>query len=80
MLNEEIMAYMLSHINSDKHPINKQENNVKKDVSMKEAMEIYNEIINVYKSHNVSYQCACKLSLSLNYAFITGAVELYNKE
>ena len=47
---------------------------------MKEAMEIYNEIINVYKSHNVSYQCACKLSLSLNYAFITGAVELYNKE
>ena len=46
----------------------------------KEALKIFNEIIDIYQKHNVSYQCACRLSIALNEAFMTGAVELYNQE
>ena len=76
MLNEDIMAYMAKNIDKK----NKETNEVKQDVSEKEAMEIYNEIVAIFVKHNVSYQCACRLSLALNEAFLSGAVELYNYE
>lgn len=80
MLNDEIMGYMLSNAYKKSTLHNKQKINVKSDITEKEALEIFNEIVEIYKKHNVSYQCACKLSLALNEAFITGAVELYEQE
>jgi len=81
MLNDETMGFMLSHMKPTKSSLSDTKSvKVKSDVSEKEAMQIYNEIIEIYKKHNVSYQCACKLSLALNHAFMTGAVELYNQE
>lgn len=81
MLNDETMGFMLTHMKPNKFNLTDTKSvKVKSDVSEKEAMQIYNEIIDIYKSHNVSYQCACKLSLALNHAFMTGAVELYNRE
>ena len=76
MLNEDIMAYMTKNIDKK----NKETNEVKQDVSEKEAMEIYNEIVAIFVKHNVSYQCGCRLSLAMNNALLTGAVELYNRE
>lgn len=80
MLSDEIMGYMLSNAHKKYNLSNSKKDIVKPDISEEEALEIFNEIVEIYKSHNVSYQCACRLSIALNEAFMTGAVELYNKE
>lgn len=80
MLNDEIMGYMLTNMYKKNESMNMSHNVVKPDISEKEALEIFNEIVEIYKKHNVSYQCACRLSIALNEAFLTGAVELYNHE
>lgn len=79
MLNEEIMGYMLTNMYK-KAQAAEPVPNIKTDVSEKEAMEIFNELLQVYQQHNVSYQCACRISLAMNEAFMCGAVELYNQE
>lgn len=79
MLTDETMGYML--MNMDKHNSGLRiPEQVKGDVPEKEALEIFNEMIDVLKSHKVSYECACRLSIALSSAFISGAVELYNQE
>ena len=80
MLNDEIMGYMLSNAHKKSHLMDSNHDTIKADITEKEALEIFNEIIEIYKKHNVSYQCACRLSIALNEAFMTGAVELYNNE
>ena len=79
MFSDEVMGYMLSNA----HKLSMMQPHdppVKANISQKEALEIFNELIEVYQRHNVSYQCACRLSMALNEAFITGAVELYRRE
>lgn len=78
MLNDEIMGALLS--NSHKTVNQRIKKDPKPDISQKEALEIYNEVIKIYEKHNVSYQCACRLTIALTEAFITGAVELYRQE
>ena len=80
MLNDEIMGYMLTNAYKKSTLLNSKKNTVKSDITENEALQIFNEIIDVYKKHNVSYQCACRLSIALNEAFMTGAVELYQQE
>ena len=80
MLNNEIMGYMLTNMYKKSESLKTEHNVVKSDITEKEALDIFNEIVEIYKKHNVSYQCACRLSLALNEAFISGAVELYNYE
>ena len=80
MLNDEIMGYMLSNAHKKSHLMDSNHDAIKADITEKEALEIFNEIIEIYKKDNVSYQCACRLSIALNEAFMTGAVELYNNE
>ena len=80
MLNDEIMGYMLTNMYKKSESLKTEYNVVKSDITEKEALDIFNEIVEIYKKHNVSYQCACRLSLALNEAFISGAVELYNYE
>lgn len=80
MLNEEIMGYMLTNAYKKSTLLESKSNSVKSDITEKEALEIYNEILDIYKKHNVSYQCACRLSIALNEAFLSGAVELYRQE
>ena len=79
MFNDEVMGYMLTNAYK-RSQIPKEKNEVKSDISEKEALEIFNEIVEIYKKHNVSYLCACRLSIALNEAFISGAVELYQQE
>lgn len=79
MLNDEIMGALLSN----SHTLARRQKDLPKprpDISEKEALDIFNEIVEIYKKHNVSYQCACRLSMALNEAFITGAVALYEQE
>ena len=80
MLNDEIMGYMLTNMYKKSELLDTKPNTIKPDITEKEALEIFNEIVDIYKKHNVSYQCACRLSLALNEAFLSGAVELYNYE
>ena len=80
MLNDDIMGYMLSNAYKKSHLLDTNHDTVKADITQEEALEIFNEIIDIYQKHNVSYQCACRLSIALNEAFMTGAVELYNQE
>lgn len=80
MLNDETMGYMLSNMYKKSELLDSKRDTIKPDITEKEALEIFNEIVDIYKKHNVSYQCACRLSLALNEAFLTGAVELYNHE
>lgn len=79
MLNENIMGYMLTNAYK-KSCMTNDKPDVKADISEEEALAIFNEIVDIYKKHNVSYQCACRLSIALNEAFMTGAVELYRQE
>ena len=80
MLNDEIMGYMLTNMYKKSELLDTKPDTIKPDITEKEALEIFNEIVEIYKKHNVSYQCACRLSLALNEAFLSGAVELYNYE
>lgn len=80
MLNNEIMGYMLTNMYKKSELLDTKPDTIKSDITEKEALEIFNEIVEIYKKHNVSYQCACRLSLALNEAFLSGAVELYNYE
>lgn len=80
MLNENIMGYMLTNAYKKSTLRDAKSDTIKADITEKEALEIFNEIVEIYKKHNVSYQCACRLSLALNEAFMTGAVELYQQE
>ena len=80
MLSEDIMGYILRNAYNKSTIKDTKPVTVKTDISEQEAFEIYNEILDIYKKHNVSYQCACRLSLALNEAFLSGAVELYRNE
>lgn len=80
MFNDEIMGYMLSNAYKKSSLMDNKRDKIKADITEKEALEIFNEILDVYKKHNISYQCACRLSIALNEAFMTGAVELYQQE
>ena len=80
MLNENIMGYMLTNAYKKSTLLDASSSTIKKDITEEEALEIFNEIVEIYKKHNVSYQCACRLSIALNEAFMTGAVELYRQE
>lgn len=79
-LNDEIMGYMLTNAYKRSTLPDDKVDIVKADITEQEALEIFNEIVDIYKKHNVSYQCACRLSIALNEAFMTGAVELYKQE
>lgn len=74
MLDEETIAYMIDHMN--KNP-KKPPPPVKNDIDEEEAIQIYNEIIRVFASHNLSYQCATRISLALNDSLLKGAAEIY---
>lgn len=80
MLNEEIIGYMLQNAYKKSTFKEQKPNVVKSEISQTEALEIFNEVIEVFSKHNVSYQCACRLSLALNEALLSGAVELYQQE
>ncbi len=77
MLNEKDIDFILSRHKKDIHKISEE---VKNEISEKEAIEIYNELLEVLIKHNISYKCGCNIAVSLMYAFISGAVELYEDE
>lgn len=78
-MNESVLGYMMTNMHK-RAEMQAPAPNVKKDVTEKEAMQIFNELLEVYRKHNVSYQCACRLSIAMNEAFMCGAVELYEQE
>lgn len=79
MVSADIMSYALSNAYR-KSTIKKPEKTVKDDISEEEAVKIFNEIVDLLASHEVSYACACRISIALTDAFITGAVELYKND
>lgn len=53
---------------------------IKDDLTEEEAIKIYDELLTVIANHNVSYRNACRISVALANAFLTGAVELFGIE
>lgn len=79
MLNDEIMGYMLDNARKGRN-MKPRDPPVKAEITPEEALVIFNEMVELFRKHNVSYQCACRLAISLAHSFITGAVELYRIE
>lgn len=73
-MNEESLAYLLT--NKNKKPNNKE---LKSDLTEKEFIEIYHELLNVFMKHNVTYACAVRISVAWTDAILQGAVELYTE-
>ncbi len=80
MIEDDLMGYMLdsavrrSAMKKDSRPV------IRDELSEKEAMQVFEEMLDIFRKHNVSYKCAMCLSLALSEAFTTGAVELYRIE
>ena len=77
MLDNKDMEFIVNSYKKNKPEIKEE---IKNELTEKEAIKIYNEIIQVLSNHNVSYKCALNISISLAYAFMTGAAELYDNE
>jgi hypothetical protein len=79
-LNEELMQQLFSNASKmkrDKRMETEAPVEVKDDLTEEESIKIYNEVLDVFVNHNISYRNACRLSVALSTAFLTGAVELY---
>lgn len=72
-MKEHILKHLLDGIDHEKREI-------KDDITEKEALEIYRELIKLFASHNLSYQCVARLSLAWADAILQGAAELYLDE
>ena len=76
-MNAEDIEFIINNYKNEKPRI---EEEIKDEISEDEAIKIYNEIIKVLADHNISYKCALNISISLMYAFMTGAAELYDND
>lgn len=52
---------------------------VNDNLSEEEAMEIFNELLDIIMSHNISYEMATKIAISFSTAFQMGLVELQKR-
>lgn len=80
-MREDDIEYIVRRMNdanlSDKYHI---EPDIVDELSEEEGIEIYNEILNIFNKHNLSFKCACNISIALMYAMVTGAAELHDNE
>ena len=76
-MKEEDIEFIINSYKNEKHVMKE---NVKNELSEEEIVQIYNELIQILADHNLSYKCALNVSISLMYAFMTGAAELYENE
>lgn len=74
-MDGEDLEFILSRLNDNIPDDNLEE--MKNELTEKEATEIYHELLGIFTKHNVTYRCACNISISLLYSLITGAAELY---
>lgn len=76
-MKAEDIDFIVSNYRKDKPRIQEEIHN---ELSEDEAIQIYNELVQVLANHNVSYRCALNISISLMYAFMTGAAELHDED
>lgn len=76
-MKAEDIAFIISNYKNEKPGIKEE---IKDEISENEAIQVYNELIKVMANHNLSYKCALNISISLMYAFMSGAAELYEDE
>lgn len=76
-MKAEDIEFIVNNYRNEKPRIQEE---IKNELSEQETIQIYNELIQVLGNHNVSYKCALNISISLMYAFMTGAAELYDNE
>ena len=78
-INDQIMGAILNTASSEQTKETKYPE-IQNEISEEEMLKIYNELLNVYQNHNVSYQLACRLSIAMTEAFLSGAVELFIRD
>ena len=76
-MQAEDIEFIINNYRNEKPRI---EEEIKDELTEDEAIQIYNEIIKILADHNLTYKCALNISISLMYAFMTGAAELYDNE
>lgn len=76
-MKAEDIEFIVNNYKNEKPRIQEE---IKDELSEQETIQIYNELIQVLSKHNVSYKCALNISISLMYAFMAGAAELYDNE
>jgi hypothetical protein len=76
-MQAEDIEFIINNYKNEKPGI---EEEIRDEITEDEAIKIYNEIVGVLASHHLSYKCALNISISLMYAFMTGAAELYDDE
>ena len=76
-MKAEDIEFIVNNYRNEKPRIQEE---IKDELSEQETIQIYNELVQVLGKHNVSYKCALNISISLMYAFMTGAAELYDNE
>lgn len=69
-MEEHVLRHLLDGIDREKEEI-------RDDITEKEALEIYRELIKLFAGHHLSYQCVARLSLAWADAILQGAAELY---
>lgn len=73
-MNEESLAYLINNRNKKSNT-----KELKEDLSEKEFIEIYHELLDVFLKHNLTYGCAVRVSVAWTNAILQGAVELYTE-
>jgi hypothetical protein len=76
-MKEEDIEFIVNSFEKNKPRI---EEEIKDQLSEKEIVSVYNDLIKVLNDHNLSYKCALNVAISLTYALMSGAVELYDNE
>ena len=81
-MQEDDIEFIVRQMNKSYEDEQKQYDptDVKDKLTEKEAIKIYNELLNVLSNHNLSYRCACDVSISLMYALLSGDAELYQRD
>ena len=79
-LNDELMAKLFSNAHKQERDIVLEHPEIKDDLNEEDALKVYNEVLDIMVKHNLSYRNACRIAIALAEAFLTGAVELYDKE
>ena len=76
-MKSEDIEFIIKNYKNEKPGIDEE---IRDEISEEEAIQIYNELLTVMSKHNLSYRCALNVSISLMYAFMTGAAELHDMD
>ena len=71
-MNEEYIEHLIQKKKNNKEP-------VRNDLTEKEFMEIYNELVEFFASKNLSFGCVTRISVAWTDSILARAVDIYQQ-